>query len=78
MYCKLFEDNYGGIDITCVMKICPRNKHINDVFHHFLEYVCKVLMHIQQVSTGDQCNDAWTKLFPHNVLLKHQNMIFGF
>ena len=62
MYCKAFEDNPGAIDLA---------KHITIAFHGFREYVHKELINIQQVSTNDQCANAWNKPLPQNVLLKY-------
>ena len=77
MQCKAFEDNYVAIELVRLPKVCPHNKHINVVFHHFREYVRKLLIHIQQVSKNDHCADAWTKTLPQNVILKHRKIIFG-
>ena len=64
MHCKSFEGNSGAIELACITKICPHTKHINVLFRQFREYVHKVLIHIHQVSTDDQCYDLWTKLLP--------------
>ena len=78
MHCKAFEDDTGAIYIAHLPKIRPRTKHINVVFHHFLQYVRKGRIHIQKVSTNDQCDDAWSKPLPQNVFLKHRKIVFCF
>ena len=77
-HCKEFEDNYRGIELARLPKIRLRTNPITSVIHHLREYLCKGLIHIQQVSTNDQCADTWTKPFPQNVLVKHCKFIFGF
>ena len=54
VHCKAFEDNSGDIEISCLPKMRPRTKHINVMFRQLSEYVCKVRIHIQQVSTNYQ------------------------
>ncbi|KAL7475502.1 hypothetical protein ACHAW6_001413, partial [Cyclotella cf. meneghiniana] len=29
VYCKVFEDNTGALELACLPKLCPRTKHIN-------------------------------------------------
>ena len=74
---KESEDNSRAIELALLPKMHPCNKHINVVFHHFRDYVRKVLIHIQQISTNYQCADAWNNPFPHNILLKHRKIFFG-
>ena len=61
VYCKVFKNNSGAIELAVLPKIFPCNKHNNVVFRSFYEYISKGVIHIQQVSTNDQCDDAWTK-----------------
>ena len=49
--CTLFKDNSGALDIARTPKMRPRTKHINIIYHHFQEYVCCHLIHIEFVST---------------------------
>jgi hypothetical protein len=30
VYCKVFEDNSGALELARLQKLCPRTKHIND------------------------------------------------
>jgi hypothetical protein len=39
VYCKLFEDNAGAIQLAKVPKMRPRTRHINQKYHHFREWV---------------------------------------
>jgi hypothetical protein len=35
VFCKLFEDNSGALEMARTPKMRPRTKHINVQFHHF-------------------------------------------
>jgi hypothetical protein len=35
VYCKVFEDNSGALELAGLPKRCPRTKHINVCYHHF-------------------------------------------
>ena len=78
VHCKAFEDNSGPIDLERLPKIFPFTKQINVLFHQLRKYAHKGLIHIQQVSTNDQCDDTRTKPFPQIVFLKHLKINFGF
>ena len=39
VYWKSFKDNSGALEIARLPKMCPRNKAINVVYHHFQDYV---------------------------------------
>ena len=39
VYCKVFEDNSGALELACLPKFRPCTKHINTVWHHFREHV---------------------------------------
>ncbi len=49
VYCKVFEDNSGALELTRLPKICPCTKHINVCYHHFREHVHKGLIKIFQL-----------------------------
>ncbi len=53
VYCKVFEDNSGALELTRLPKLCPRTKHINVCYHHFREHVCKGLIKIFPINTKD-------------------------
>jgi hypothetical protein len=44
IYCKVFEDNAGALELARLPKLCPRTKHINVCYHHFPEHVRKGLI----------------------------------
>jgi hypothetical protein len=35
VYCKVFEDNSGALELARLPKLCPRTKQINVCYHHF-------------------------------------------
>jgi hypothetical protein len=53
VYCKVFEDNTGALELVRLQKLCPRTKHINVFYHHFCEHVQKGLIKIFPVDTKD-------------------------
>jgi hypothetical protein len=61
VYCKVFEDNAGTLELARLPKLCPRTKHINVCYHHFCEHVHKGLIKIFPINTKDQIADALTK-----------------
>jgi hypothetical protein len=38
VYCKVFEDNSGALELSRLPKQRPRTKHVNS-YHHFCEHV---------------------------------------
>jgi hypothetical protein len=39
VYCKVFEDKSGALELARLPKLRPRTKHINVCYHHFQEHV---------------------------------------
>ncbi len=46
VYCKVFEDNTGALELARLPKLRPRTKHIHVYYHHFHEHVQKGLIKI--------------------------------
>jgi hypothetical protein len=44
-----FEDNSGALELANAPKMRPRTNHINLVFHHFRDYLCRGLIVIYPV-----------------------------
>jgi hypothetical protein len=61
VYCKVFEDNAGALELARLPKLRPRTKHISVCYHHFREHVQKGLIKIFPINTKDQIADALTK-----------------
>ena len=71
LHCKAFEDKSGTIELARLKKyVCALNTKT-------FSSTTSGLIHILQVSTCDQCADAWTKPLLQNVFLKHRKMIIG-
>jgi hypothetical protein len=71
VYCKVFEDNSGALELARLPKLRPRTKHINVCYHHFREHVRKGLIKIFPVETKDQIADALIKPLAQNVFHRH-------
>jgi hypothetical protein len=39
VFCKVFKDNSGALELARLPKLHPRTKHINTCYHHFREHV---------------------------------------
>ena len=71
IYCTVFEDNSGALELARLPKMRPRMKHINQSFHHFREHVERQEIHIQSTPTDDQLADILTKPLPENSFVRH-------
>jgi hypothetical protein len=72
VYCSVFEDNSGALELARLPKLCPRTKHINVCYHHFCEDVRKGLIEIFPVNTKDQIADSLTKPLAQNSFRCHR------
>jgi hypothetical protein len=78
VYCKVFEDNSGALELARLPKLWPRTKHhINTCYHHFCEHVRKGLIKILPISTDDQIADALTKPLAQNAHVCHRQYLCG-
>ena len=77
VYCKVFEDNSGALELARLPKLRPRTKHINVCYHHFREHVQKGLIKIFPVNTKDQIADALTKALAQNDFQCHRRYLCG-
>jgi hypothetical protein len=77
VYCKVFEDNSGALELARLPKLRPRTKHINICYHHFREHVRKGLIKIFPISTKDQIADALTKALAQNDFTFHPRFLCG-
>ena len=64
VYCKVFEDNSGALELARLPKLRPRTKHINVCYHHFRVHVQNGLIKIFPIGTKDQTHDVLTKAHP--------------
>jgi hypothetical protein len=56
VYCKVFKDNSGTLELVRLSKHCPRTKYINVCYHHF-------------VNMCERCLSKYSLLTPRNRLL---------
>ncbi len=77
VYCKVFEDNSGALELARLPKLCPHTKHINICYHHFREHVHKGLIKIFPVGTSDQIVDVLTKALAQNDFTRHHIQLCG-
>jgi hypothetical protein len=77
VYCKVFEDNSGALELARLPKLRPRTKHINVCYHHFCEHVRKGLIKIFPIDTKDQIADALTKALAQNDFQRHRRYMCG-
>ena len=71
VYCKVFEDNLGALELARLPKLRPCTKHINACYHHFREHVRNGLIKIFPVGTTDQIADVLTKSLAQNDTPRH-------
>jgi hypothetical protein len=71
VYCKVFKDNSGVLEMARLPKLCPKTKHINVCYYHFCEHVRKGLIKIFPVDNKDQIADALTKPLAQNDFQRH-------
>jgi hypothetical protein len=77
VYCKVFEDNSGALELARLPKLCPCTKHINACYHHFREHVRNGLIKIFPVGTTDQIADVLTKALAQNDFTRHRVHLCG-
>jgi hypothetical protein len=77
VYCKVFEDNSGALELARLPKLHPRTKHINVCYHNFREHVCKGLIKIFPIDMKDQIADALTKALAQNDFQRHCRCMCG-
>ena len=62
IFCKVYEDNSGALEIATVFKLCPRTKkHLNTRFHHFRQYQERGEIEILPINTTMQVSNILTK-----------------
>ncbi len=77
VYCKVFEDNAGALELARLPKLCPKTKHINVCYHHFCKHVGKGLIKIFPIDTKDQIADTLTKALAQNDFQNHHRHMCG-
>ena len=77
VFCKVFEDNSGALEMATVHKYRPRTKHLNVKLHHFRDYVVRKEIIIYPINTKDQPADLLTKPLNKEMTNRHRKSIMG-
>jgi hypothetical protein len=77
VYCKVFEDNSGALELARLLKLCPLTKHINVCYHLFCKHVRNRLIKIFPVGTENQIVNALTKALSQNTFQQHRCYMCG-
>jgi hypothetical protein len=77
VYCKVFEDNSGALELARLPKLWPRTKQINVCYHHFQEQVRSRKIKIFPIGTKEQTADTLTKALPQNTFFRHRKSMCG-
>ena len=77
VYCKVFEEYSGALELARLPKLHPRTKHINVCYHHLREHVRKGIIKTFPVNSKDQIADALTKALAQNDFQRHRRFMCG-
>jgi hypothetical protein len=77
VYCKVFEDNFGALELARQPQLQPCTKHINVCYHHFHEHVWKGLIKIFPIDTKEQITNALTKPLAQHDFRRHCRHMCG-
>jgi len=77
VYCEVFEDNSGALELARLPKQRSRTKHINVSYHHFCKHVHKGLIKIFPIDTKDQIADVLNKPLAQNNFNCHRRSMCG-
>ena len=77
VFCTVFEDNSGAIEMANHHKYRPRTKHLNVKLHHFRDYVTRKEIIIRSINTKDQPADLLTKGLNVELTKQHRKFIMG-
>mmetsp|Transcript_21406 Transcript_21406/g.29989 ORF Transcript_21406/g.29989 Transcript_21406/m.29989 type:complete len:125 (+) Transcript_21406:932-1306(+) len=77
LFCTLFEDNNGALELAIAPRYRPRTKHIGIKYHHFREQVQNGMISIQPINTLEQIADQFTKALQVGVFEYLRGKLFG-
>ena len=70
IYCKVFEDSSGALEMARAPKMRPRTKHVNIIYYCFLEHIKSKKIRIYPISTDYKIADISTKPLPIKTFIK--------
>ena len=77
IYCEVFEDNSGAVEMAMNHKYRPRTKHLNVKLHHFRDYVTRKEIIIKAIRTDKQLADILTKPVEEKILVRMREILMG-
>jgi len=77
VYCHVYEDNSGALEMAKVHKYRPRTKHLNVKLHHFRDYVDRGEIKLSPIGTDDQEADYLTKPVSIDTLRRLRQRVMG-
>ena len=77
VYCKVFEDNSGALEMAATHKYRPRTKHLNVKLHHFRDYVTRGEISIHPIDSAMQQADYLTKPVNYETLSRLRQLVMG-
>ena len=77
IYCKVFEDNSGALEMASTHKYRPRTKHLNVKLHHFRDYITRGEISIHPIDTAMQQADYLTKPVNYDTLSRLRKLVMG-
>ena len=77
IYCEVFEDNSGALEMANIHKYRPRTKHLNIKLHHFRQYVNDGSIKVRKIDTAEQQADYLTKPLPKDKLKYLRQKVMG-
>lgn len=77
VYCTVFEDNEGAIELAKTPKMRPRTKYLNVKYHHFRDLVASGDILIKSIDTSLQQADIFTKGLVTDLFTKLRKLLLG-
>ena len=77
IYCQVYEDNSGALEMAKVHKYRPRTKHLNVKLHHFRDYVNRGEIILSPIDSEDQEADYLTKPVTKQTLQRLRPRVMG-
>jgi len=83
VYCKVFEDNSGALEMAKNPKFRPRTKHLNIKYHHFRSWIAQEgedtsgKIQIHAIQSSEQQADMLTKAVDQARFVKFRRLVCG-
>ena len=77
VYCKVFEDNSGALEIAKAPKMRARTKYLNTKYHHFRDQIENGRITLHAINSADQQGDILTKATDEQTFTTLRERIMG-